>query len=138
MKFINEKQFQKTDWKQVKDIYCEAFPKCERKPFFMLKHSVRTGKVQMLAAMEGELLLGFLAAVPYEDMVMVDYLAVSDKIRSKGTGSRLLQELCSRFAEKKVVLLIERPDVPAENINQRCFLCWQQPRPLNHLTATSR
>lgn len=45
MKFINEKQFQKTDWKQVKDIYCEAFPKCERKPFFMLKHSVRTGKV---------------------------------------------------------------------------------------------
>ena len=38
----------------------------------MLKHSVRTGKVQMLAAMEGELLLGFLAAVPYEDMVMVD------------------------------------------------------------------
>ena len=119
MKFINEKQFQKTDWKQVKDIYCEAFPKCERKPFFMLKHSVRTGKVQMLAAMEGELLLGFLAAVPYEDMVMVDYLAVSDKIRSKGTGSRLLQELCSRFAEKKVVLLIERPDVPAENINQR-------------------
>ena len=51
----------------------------------------------MLAAMEGELLLGFLAAVPYEDMVMVDYLAVSDKIRSKGTGSRLLQELCSRF-----------------------------------------
>lgn len=119
MKFINEKQFQKTDWKQVKDIYCEAFPKCERKPFFMLKHSVRTGKVQMLAAMEGELLLGFLAAVPYEDMVMVDYLAVSDKIRSKGTGSRLLQELCSRFAGKKVVLLIERPDVPAENINQR-------------------
>jgi GNAT superfamily N-acetyltransferase len=119
MKFINEKQFQKKDWKQVKDIYCEAFPKCERKPFFMLKHSVRTGKVQMLAAMEGELLLGFLAAVPYEDMVMVDYLAVSDKIRSKGTGSRLLQELCSRFAEKKVVLLIERPDVPAENINQR-------------------
>ena len=50
---------------------------------------------------------------------MVDYLAVSDKIRSKGTGSQLLQELCSRFAGKKVVLLIERPDVPAENINQR-------------------
>ena len=119
MKFISGKQFQKTDWKRVKDIYCEAFPKCERKPFFMLKHSVKTGKVQMLAAVEGELLLGFLAAVPYEDMVMVDYLAVSDKIRSKGTGSRLLQELCSRFAEKKVVLLIERPDVPAENINQR-------------------
>ena len=101
MKFINEKQFQKKDWKQVKDIYCEAFPKCERKPFFMLKHSVRTGKVQMLAAMEGELLLGFLAAVPYEDMVMVDYLAVSDKIRSKGTGSRLLQELCSGLPKKR-------------------------------------
>lgn len=26
-------------WKQVKDIYLNAFPKAERKPFFMLKNA---------------------------------------------------------------------------------------------------
>ena len=57
MKFISGKQFQKTDWKRVKDIYCEAFPKCERKPFFMLKHSVKTGKVQMLKRFHVQILL---------------------------------------------------------------------------------
>ena len=50
---------------------------------------------------------------------MVDYLAVSSKIRSKGTGSHLLEHICKHFAGKKIVLLIERPDDAAENQSQR-------------------
>ena len=42
----------------------------------------------MTASEEGRL-LGFTVLIPYQDMVMVDYLAVSSKIRSKGTGSYL-------------------------------------------------
>ena len=52
-------------------------------------------------------------------MVMVDYLAVSGKIRSKGTGSFIMQEICRYFSDKKVVLLIERLDEGAENQEQR-------------------
>lgn len=52
-------------------------------------------------------------------MVMVDYLAVSGKIRSRGTGSEILQEVCRIFADKKIVLLIEKEDARAENCQQR-------------------
>lgn len=52
-------------------------------------------------------------------MVMIDYLAVSSKIRSRGTGSRILEHICGQFPDKKIVLLIERVDDMAENCQQR-------------------
>lgn len=106
-------------WKQLEEIYLEAFPKQERKPFGVLKGSVRRGKVRIFPAEENGTLLGFTAVIPFEDMVMVDYLAVSHKARGKGTGSQLMQQVCSHYAGKKVVLLIERLDDQAENAQQR-------------------
>lgn len=95
-------------WAELKEIYLEAFPERERKPFFLLRRSVKQGTAQLIAAV-----------IPYRDMVMVDYLAVSSRIRSNGTGSRILQEICGRFAGRKIVLLIERLDDGAENREQR-------------------
>lgn len=112
-------QVQKNQWEKVKEIYLEAFPKRERKPFSSLRRSVKCGKVQLLTAVEGNQLFGFTAVIPYKNMVMVDYLAVSGKIRSKGTGSRILQEVCKMFADKKIVLLIEQVDEQADNWQQR-------------------
>lgn len=66
-----------------------------------------------------EQLLGFTVLIPYKDMVMVDYLAVSSKIRSKGTGSYILQNVCREYADKKIVLLIKCLDNAAENRDQR-------------------
>ncbi|PWL70125.1 MAG: N-acetyltransferase [Clostridiales bacterium] len=106
-------------WKEIKEIYMEAFPKAERKPFSAIRRSVNKGKALLLTAMENEVLQGFVMAIPYKNMVMVDYLAVSSKIRSRGTGSRILQEICRYFSGKKIVLLIERLDDTAENKGQR-------------------
>lgn len=94
-------QVEKGRWKEIKEIYMEAFPKAERKPFFLLKRAVKKEKMQLLAAVEEGRLLGFAALIPCEDMVMVDYLAVSQQIRSRGTGSRLMQEVGRRFWDKK-------------------------------------
>ena len=106
-------------WKEIKKIYTEAFPKAERKPFFTVRSSVKKGKAQLLTAMENKDLQGFVMAIPYKNMVMVDYLAVSSKIRSRGTGSKILQEVCRRFPDQKIVLLIEQLDDTAENKEQR-------------------
>lgn len=110
---------EKQQWHEIKKIYLEAFPKRERKPYFMLRHAVRRKKATVMAAVENGQLLGFTALIPYHDMVMVDYLAVSSKIRSNGTGSRLLQNILKQFPDKKIVLLIERPDTAADNTEQR-------------------
>ena len=116
MDILNENQ---KSWKDIKEIYNEAFPKAERKPFFTVRRSVNKGKALLLTAMENEVLQGFVMVIPYKNMVMVDYLAVSSKIRSRGTGSKIMQEVCKRFSDKKIVLLIEQLDNTAENKEQR-------------------
>lgn len=116
---MNFSKIQQNHWKQVKEIYMEAFPKRERKPFHSIYHSVQKGKAAIFTALEENTVLGFIMAIPYENMVMVDYLAVSSKIRSKGTGSFLIQEICRHFSGRKIVLLIERLDPCAENHEQR-------------------
>ena len=112
-------ELKKEQWKEIKEIYMEAFPKQERKPFFVLKHSVKSKKARIFTATDDQTLMGFVMVIPYEDMVMVDYLAVSEKIRSRGTGSFLMKEICKYFSGKKVVLLIERLDEKAANQEQR-------------------
>lgn len=99
-----------SQWPAIQEIYKEAFPKSEQKPFFLLKRPVRSGKAQLWTAEEDGQLLGFLLADIWKDLVLVDYLAVSSKSRGKGTGSQLLQH---------VLLLIERLDDKAENSRQR-------------------
>lgn len=106
-------------WKEIREIYMEAFPKAERKPFSTVRRSVNKRKAQLLTATENGALQGFVMVIPYKNMVMVDYLAVSSKIRSRGAGSKILQEVCGRFSDQKIVLLIERLDDTAENKEQR-------------------
>lgn len=108
-----------SQWKDIKEIYKEAFPKQEQKPFFLLKASVRRGKVEIYTAVEESQLLGFAAVIPLGNLVMVDYLAVSSKIRSRGTGGFIMGELCKLFGDKKIVLLIEKTDKQAKNSEQR-------------------
>ena len=64
-------------WPEIKKIYLEAFPQAERKPYLSLRHSVKKGKALLMTASENNQLLGFTVLIPYPNMVMVDYLAVS-------------------------------------------------------------
>lgn len=113
-KLLKEEQ-----WAEIKSIYMEAFPKGERKPFFTLKRSVKKKKAVIMTASEENQILGLVVLIPYKDMVMVDYLAVSSRIRSKGTGSYIMQNVCREFSDKKIVLLIERLEDDADNRDQR-------------------
>ena len=105
----------KNQWPEIKKIYLEAFPKAERKPYLSLRHSVKKGKALLMTASENNQLLGFTVLIPYQDMVMVDYLAVSSRIRSRGTGSYIMEQVCKHFSDKKIILLIERLDDAADN-----------------------
>lgn len=102
-------------WNAIKEIYMEAFPKRERKPFFLLKSK----KVEIFTAVDKGKLLGFTAVIPLENLVMVDYLAVNSKIRSQGTGGFIMRSLCEMYRDKKIVLLIEKVEDTAENKGQR-------------------
>ena len=49
---MNFSKIQQNHWKQVKEIYMEAFPKRERKPFRSIYHSVQKGKAAIFTALE--------------------------------------------------------------------------------------
>lgn len=51
------KPMDNSQWPAIQEIYKEAFPKSEQKPFFLLKRPVRSGKAQLWTAEEdGQLL----------------------------------------------------------------------------------
>ncbi len=116
MEFLSVKKHQ---WPEIKEIYLEAFPKRERKPYWTLRYSVNRKKAIVMTGSDEGKVCGFIVLIPYQDMVMVDYLAVSSKIRSGGTGSLMMEQVCKQFADKKIVLLIERLDDGADNREQR-------------------
>ena len=112
-------RIRKEQWRAVREIYREAFPRKERKPFWAVRRAVRRGRSQLWTAQEDGTVFGFILLTTDRDMALVEYLAVSDRIRSRGTGSRLLQAVCAKEQGKRIVLLIERPDDGADNREQR-------------------
>ena len=70
--FIMEiKRICQSQWNDVKNIYMEAFPKSERKPFFFLKRAVQKGKSEIWVASQSDVVAGFIVLIPYHDMVLV-------------------------------------------------------------------
>lgn len=113
------KRICQNQWSDVKSIYMEAFPKAERKPFFLLKRAAQKEKSEIWVASENGVVAGFIVLIPYRDMVLVEYLAVSNMTRSKGTGSKILGEICMQYEDKRILLLIEEIDGAANNQEQR-------------------
>lgn len=107
----------------MQSLYKEAFPRSERKPFSLLLEKQKEGLAELLLIQEeGEtapLGLMITLADPKSDIVLLDYFAVSPYGRGKGTGARALSLFRERFAGKRLLLEIERPDPSASNAEQR-------------------
>ena len=69
-------------WDDVRSTYLEAFPKAERKPFSRFDVLLK-GKSKNIHRVKNNTLLGFVMVIPYKNLVMVDYLAVSGKSAAK-------------------------------------------------------
>lgn len=57
------KRICQNQWSDVKNIYLEAFPKAERKPFFLLKRAVRKEKSEICVASENGVVAGFIVLI---------------------------------------------------------------------------
>lgn len=110
----------------IEKLYLEAFPKAERKPFAMIKKLCSRGKSEMLSieSDNGDF-LGLAITVLYEDLVLLDYFAISPEGRGKGTGSEALQFLKGNYADKRFFLEIESTldsqNCPEERTRRKSF-----------------
>lgn len=107
----------KKDLPFIKELYFNAFPKNERKPFGLIKSLTRRGIMRLLVVDDGGMFGGFAVLVENDGITLIDYLAIKPQYRGKGWGSKVLELLKEEYPV--MVLEIESPEVECDNKEQR-------------------
>ena len=107
------------DYRKIRRLYKSSFPKCERKPFSIIKKMKKKGKTDILCFYDGADFVGFAATINGEREILVDYLAVSEKKRGRGYGRAALEIILKKYSPLGVFLEIEIPYESAENYEER-------------------
>ena len=108
------------DLERIENLYLRAFPLDERKPFPVILEKCREGSMQILKAEdENHDFLGLVIMILHNDLAILDYLAMDESCRNKGYGSQILSLLNERYADYRMILEIENPDVPSDNTAER-------------------
>lgn len=103
----------------VETLYLSAFPAAERKPFSLLVEKQREGSVEILFLEEDGAFAGLAILVRLNDLVLLDYFAVSPGQRGRGRGGEALKLLKEHCRGNRFFLEIEDVGVPSENADQR-------------------
>lgn len=117
LKEVNKKQ---KDFEEIKSLYNEAFPKEEIIPLWLLLYKAKQNDTDFLAIYDKEKLIG-ITYICYgkEDIAFILYLAINNKFRGNGYGSKALDLIKERCNGKRLILNIEKLDNNAQNSEQR-------------------
>lgn len=90
----------------ISELYHEAFPASERKPFALIKRFMHRGLMDVLA-ISGDRFLGLAILFRHEHLVLLDYFAIMPDERSQGIGGEVLELIRKRYPDNRIVLEIE-------------------------------
>ena len=107
------------DYKAVESLYKAAFPAEEQAPLLFLFQRAKKDFIEFSAYYDGEALIGIVYQVAWGNIIYIVYLAVDATIRSKGCGSKILDEIKESYPDKRILLNIEVADETADNNPQR-------------------
>ena len=105
--------------KEIKKLYEEAFPKEEKLPFNFLVKASRRNNIIFNIIYHEEKIIGLTYSLIYENNIYLLYFAVSNKYRSNGYGSKILDEYKNKYKDYNIILVIEEVDKRAKNFTQR-------------------
>ncbi|WP_172251297.1 GNAT family N-acetyltransferase [Saccharibacillus deserti] len=103
----------------IQTLYEEAFPANERAPLSILYRRARRPFVDFTAYYEQDTFIGFTYLARRENLVFLMYLAIDPTQRSRGYGSRVLEQIRAAYPGSRIVLNIEAPDPAAANAEER-------------------
>lgn len=106
-------------WFRIYRLYQSAFPRCEKKPFSMIRAMHKKGKSDVWYCEDRGNFVGLVITINGPDKVLLDYLAVHRKHRGQGVGSELLRQMRQQYTGKGVFLEIEQVIESAENYEER-------------------
>lgn len=103
--------------RRLKRLYKQAFPWYERKPWQLLRQTAARGRAEMLTVRDSQHnFCGLAICLFWQDIVLLDYLAVEPKQRSHGIGAQIIPLLLQRYPQKRLLLESERPGAPYTNL----------------------
>lgn len=115
----NIRKFKIKDWKNVKSIYINSFPKEERFPFLLLYFNTLRNNSNLYVMEINNQIIGFIDAINYKNMIFILYLAVDKKMRNLGYGSKLLKQFLNENTNKNIYLNIDEVDTKFSNYKLR-------------------
>ena len=107
------------DMGKIKRLYKKAFPDDERAPLLLLALKSEKSGVDFWSLYADEKWFGFAYAITENDLTYLFYLAVSERKRGKGLGSKALQTLKMKYYGNRFFLALEQLDETAENYPER-------------------
>lgn len=107
----------KSDIKKIKKLYKLSFPKCERNPFFILKFLCKKNKIKFYSIYEEDLFIGFCSTVEDNEYRFILYLAIEQKLKGKGYGSKIINHFTSNYLT--CILIIEEVNKKYKNYIER-------------------
>ena len=106
------------DYREFKRLYDASFPDNERIPFLRLYTQMDETRV-FYAYYEKEKLIGLSFFYLLDDLAYLSYLAVEEKLRGQGYGSKILQRIKEDYRDCRIVLDIEEVKEDAGNYEER-------------------
>ncbi len=115
------------DWHKIKKLYMSAFPLNERKPFKLIKQKAKGSETDVWMLEKDREFVGLAITMNADDMVLLDYFAIHEKMRGGGHGSEALKLLREKYAMKRFFLEIESvyeeaPDLEARKRRKMFYL----------------
>lgn len=107
------------DYDRILEIYKNSFPEVERFPAWLLRIMSHLRGINSIAFYDGNNLCGFSYFLVNEKTIFILFLAVNDKIRSKGYGSQIIAWIKDNYPNRDIFLDVEKPNENAENNHQR-------------------
>lgn len=109
----------KEEYKRLKALYLESFPREERLPFWYMVKKTKKEGVDLFSLYAGEEFIGLMHTVEHGDIVFIWYLALVPSKHGAGYGSRILQDVNQVYPNKRIILNIEIDDPASDNYEQR-------------------
>lgn len=107
------------DFNEITEIFEEAFPESEKMPVDILLLEAQNDNTEFLSIYDEDKLIGISYVRTRNDLCFVLYLAVNNKYRGNGYGSKILEFIQEKYNDKRIVLNIEELDNTKDNYEQR-------------------
>lgn len=105
---------------EIKNLYIEAFPKAERKPFDLIIKVCANKNGRIIPILLEDDFVGMFITLDSDksDTLLIDYFAIKSEYRGLSLGSRAIN-LLNKMENKTIIIEIEPCVDTAKNLRQR-------------------